>query len=122
MKYIKQLLIIFIFSFIGDVLNHLIPLPIPASIYGMVLLFIALSTKLIKLKQVETTAEFLLSIMLIFFVPASVGIIDTFFAHGSSILPIVVIAFISTLTVMAATGLVSQFVIRLKGKKMKGLK
>lgn len=122
MKYIKQLLIIFIFSFIGDVLNHLIPLPIPASIYGMVLLFIALSTKLIKLKQVETTAEFLLSIMLIFFVPASVGIIDTFFAHGSSILPIVVIAFISTLAVMAATGLVSQFVIRSKGKKMKGLK
>ena len=44
MKYVKQLMIILLFSFIGDILNHLIPLPIPASIYGMVLLFIALTT------------------------------------------------------------------------------
>ena len=122
MKYVKQLMIILIFSFIGDILNHIIPLPIPASIYGMVLLFIALSTKIIKLNQVETTAEFLLSIMLIFFVPASVGIMDTFFAYKSSMLPIIIIVIISTIIVMITTGLVSQFIIKLRNKKGKGAK
>ena len=122
MKYVKQLMIILIFSFIGDILNHIVPLPIPASIYGMVLLFIALSTKIIKLDQVETTAEFLLSIMLIFFVPASVGIMDTFFAYKSSMLPIIIIVIISTIIVMITTGLVSQFIIKLKSKKDKGAK
>lgn len=122
MKYVKQLMIILIFSFMGDILNHIIPLPIPASIYGMVLLFIALSTKIIKLDQVETTAEFLLSIMLIFFVPASVGIMDTFFAYKSSMLPIIIIVIFSTIIVMITTGLVTQFIIKLRNKKGKGAK
>ncbi len=119
MKYAKELMIILLFSFIGEVLNHLIPLPIPASIYGMVLLFISLATKFIKLEQVEETAEFLLSIMLIFFVPASVGIMDTFFAYKSSMAFIVIIVIISTIVVMATTGLVSQFIIKLINKKTK---
>lgn len=122
MKYVKQFMIILIFSFIGDVLNHIIPLPIPASIYGMCLLFIALCTKIIKLEQVEATTEFLLSIMLIFFVPASVGIMDTFFAYKSSMLSIIVIVVISTIIVMITTGLVSQFIIKLRNKKEKGAK
>lgn len=122
MKYVKQLMIILIFSFMGDILNHIIPLPIPASIYGMVLLFIALSTKIIKLDQVETAAEFLLSIMLIFFVPASVGIMDTFFAYKSSMLPIIIIVIFSTIIVMITTGLVTQFIIKLRNKKGKGAK
>ncbi len=122
MKYVKQLMIILIFSFMGDILNYIIPLPIPASIYGMVLLFIALSTKIIKLDQVETTAEFLLSIMLIFFVPASVGIMDTFFAYKSSMLPIIIIVIFSTIIVMITTGLVTQFIIKLRNKKGKGAK
>lgn len=116
MKYVKQLMIILIFSFMGDILNYIIPLPIPASIYGMVLLFIALSTKIIKLDQVETAAEFLLSIMLIFFVPASVGIMDTFFAYKSSMLPIIIIVIFSTIIVMITTGLVTQFMIKLRNK------
>ena len=88
----------------------------------MVLLFMALSTKIIKLDQVETTAEFLLSIMLIFFVPASVGIMDTFFAYKSSMLPIIIIVTISTIMVMITTGLVSQFIIKLRNKTGKGAK
>jgi len=119
MKCVKELMIILFFSFIGELLNYLIPLPIPASIYGMVLLFISLATKIIKLEQVEETAEFLLSIMLIFFVPASVGIMDTFFAYKSSMMSIVIIVIISTIVVMATTGLVSQFIIKLTNKKAK---
>ncbi len=116
MKYIKQLAIILFFSFIGELLNYFIPLSIPASIYGMVLLFIALCTKVIKLEKVEETGEFLLSIMLIFFVPASVGIMDTFFEYKNSMIYIIIIIFISTIVVIAVTGLVSQLVINIKNK------
>ena len=116
MKYIKQLMIIIIFSFLGEILNFIIPLSIPASIYGMTLLFIALCTKIVKLEQVEETGEYLLSIMLIFFVPAAVGIMDTFFEYKSSILKIVAIVIISTIVVLSVTGLVSQFVIKMMSK------
>lgn len=117
MKYIEQLMVIILFSFIGELLNYLIPLPIPASIYGMILLFIALSTKIIKLKQVEETGEYLMSIMLMFFVPAGVGIMDTFFQYQSSMVKIIVIVVISTIIVQAITGLISQVIIRITNKK-----
>lgn len=119
MKYIKQIMIIMLFSFIGEVLNYYIPLSIPASIYGMVLLFIALKINIVKIEQIEETAEYLLSIMLIFFIPASVGIMDTFFEYKQSMLPIIVIVFISTILVISVTGLVSQFIIKITDKKRK---
>lgn len=119
MKYIEQLIIIILFSFIGELLNYVIPLPIPASIYGMILLFLALSSKIIKIEQVEETGEYLMSIMLIFFVPAAVGIMDTFFQYQSSMLKIIVIVIISTIIVQAVTGLISQFIIRITNKKGK---
>lgn len=117
MKFIKQLMIILLFSFIGELLNSIIPLSIPASIYGMILLFIALVTKIIKLEQIEDTAEYLLSIMLIFFVPSAVGIIDTFFTYQNSMLPIIIIVIISTIIVLIITGIISQLVIKLTSKK-----
>lgn len=119
MKYLKQLMIILLFSFMGEVLNTIIPLPIPASIYGMILLFIALSLKIVKLEQVKETAEYMLSIMLILFVPSAVGIMDVFFEYKAYILPIFLIIIISTFVVMLVTGKVSQFVakISLSSKK-----
>lgn len=117
MKYIKQIMIILLFSFLGELLNYIIPLSIPASIYGMALLFLALTTKIIKLEQIEDTAEYLLSIMLIFFVPSAVGIMDTFFEYQNSMLPIILIVIISTLVVLIVTGLVSQLMIKITSKK-----
>lgn len=117
MKYIKQIMIILLFSFLGELLNYIIPLSIPASIYGMALLFLALTTRIIKLEQIEDTAEYLLSIMLIFFVPSAVGIMDTFFEYQDSMLPIILIVIISTLVVLIVTGLVSQLMIKITSKK-----
>ena len=116
MKYVKQLMIILSFSFLGEIMNYLLPLSIPASIYGMVLLFIALCTKIVRLEQVEETGEYLLSIMLIFFVPAAVGIMDTFFEYQNSMLQIILIIILSTIVVLSVTGLVSQFVIKITSK------
>lgn len=122
MKYVKQLMIIILFSFLGEIINYIVPLSIPASIYGMILLFIALCTKIVKLEQVEETGEYLLSIMLIFFVPAAVGIMDTFFEYQNFMLKIIIIVIISTVVVLSVTGLVSQLVIKITNRDNKNQK
>ena len=82
MKYLRQLLMILIFSFIGEVLHAVIPIQMPASIYGLVLLFIALMTGLVKLPQVHEAARFLIEIMPLMFIPAGVGLIAADSASG----------------------------------------
>lgn len=76
MKYLKQFLIILIISFIGEILKEILPLPIPASIYGMVILFVCLLTKVIKLEDVRETGKFLIEIMPVMFIPAGVGLMS----------------------------------------------
>ena len=77
MKYIKQFAIIMLISLIGEGLYNLIPLPIPASIYGVVIMFFCLETKIIPLGAVRETGKFLVGAMQIMFIPATVGLIDT---------------------------------------------
>ena len=91
MKYLRQLLIILIFSFAGEVLHYLIPIQIPASIYGLVLLFIALMTGLIQLPQVEETAKFLIEIMPMMFIPAGVGLLESWGVLKPILVPVIVI-------------------------------
>ena len=61
MKYLKQFGIILGLSLLGELLNYLIPLPVPASIYGLVLMFLCLHFKVIKLGDVKETAVFLMN-------------------------------------------------------------
>ena len=77
MKYLKQFLIIIAFSFLGELLHYLLPLPIPASIYGIILLFTALELKWIKVKDIFETSSFLIAIMPVMFIPAAVGLVDS---------------------------------------------
>ena len=74
MKYIRQFLIILAISFIGELLKYVLPLPIPASIYGMAILFVCLMTGWIKLEAVKETGKFLIEIMPLMFIPAGVGL------------------------------------------------
>ena len=83
MKYINQFLIIFGFTLAGSALQFLIPLPIPASVYGLVLLFLALCLKVVKVEQVKATATFLISILPVLFVSHVAGIVQ----HWSAIRP-----------------------------------
>ena len=53
MKLLKQFLIILFVSFLGEILNYLIPLPIPASIYGILIMFLALELHIIPLSCME---------------------------------------------------------------------
>lgn len=112
MKYIKQFLIILAISFVGELLKHFLPLPIPASIYGMVLLFTGLKTGLIKLEAVKETGKLLIEIMPVMFIPAGVGLMTSFGTLKTIIVPVIIITVITNITVMLATGRVSQKIIR----------
>ena len=112
MKYLKQFLIILAISLIGEILKTVLPLPIPASIYGMVILFIALLTGVIKLDQVRDTGKFLIEIMPVMFVPAGVGLMSSWGVLAPVLLPVSIITVITIFTVMGATGVISQFIIR----------
>lgn len=115
MKYIKQFGIILAVSFAGEILNALIPLPIPASIYGIVLMFGCLCLKIIPLHAVKDTAHFLVEIMPVMFIPAAVGLLESWGILKPVLLPYAVIIAMTTVLVMAVSGLVTQ-ALR-KGKK-----
>ena len=117
MNYIFQLAIIFGISFIGELLNALLPLPVPASVYGLVILFILLCAKIVKLEQVETVSEYLMAIMPLFFIEPTVGIINSYGLVKGHILTLFIACFLSFVAVIAVTGLVSQTIIRWKYKK-----
>lgn len=113
MKYLRQLLIILIFSFAGEVLHYLVPIQIPASIYGLVLLFIGLMTGLIQLSQVQETAKFLIEIMPMMFIPAGVGLLESWGVLKPILVPVFVILVVSTVLVMGVSGLVTQGVMHI---------
>ena len=115
MKYIKQLLIILAFTVLGELLAYLLPLPIPAAIYGLILLFIALCTGLLKPAHIDKTARFLIGIMPILFVAPTVGILAHWGIIAPNIVPIIVIVVISTVLVFAVSGLVTKVLLPKKG-------
>lgn len=118
MKYLRQFLLILTFSFLGELMRFLIPLSIPGSIYGLVLLFIALMTGIVKLPQVKEASKFLIEIMPLVFIPAGVGLLTSWEVLQPILLPVAVITVVSTVVVMVVSGWVTQLVIRWdKGKK-----
>ena len=114
MKYIKQFLIILLVSSVGDVFNYLIPLPIPASIYALIIMLLLLSTKFIPLGAVAETADFLVNIMPVMFIPAAVGLIVYWEQLKEMLIPFCVITIVSTLLVMLTTGKVTDFLLARK--------
>lgn len=111
MTYLFQFAIIAIITFIGEILNFLIPLPIPASIYGLVILFIALCTKIIRLNQIEKAADFFLTIMPVLFVPPAVGLMTKWSVLKDNLAGLLVTCLLSTIIVMAVTGIIAQVLI-----------
>lgn len=116
MKYLKQLLIILLFSFAGELLQVLIPLPIPAAIYGLVLLLIALSTGLLKPEKIKATADFLISIMPVLFVAPAANILQYWGVIAPDLVPIIVIVTVSTFVVFAVAGLVTKLLLKKGGE------
>lgn len=117
MKYIKQILIITGFSLAGEALARVIPFPIPAAIYGFVLLFLALLSGALKPAHIEETANFLIGTMSILFVAPAVSILAHFGILAPKLASIAAIVCVSTFVVFAVAGLVTQLLRRRKGEE-----
>ncbi len=112
MKFIRQLSIILSISFVAEVMEYLIPIPVAASIYGLILMLLGLVTKVIPLHKVEEAADFLVEVMPILFIPPTVGIMASAEELQEMLIPLCVISVVSTILVMVVTGRVSQGIIR----------
>lgn len=117
MNYVKQFCIILAFSFTGEVLNRLIPLPVPASIYGLVLLFLTLEFKILKVEHIKEVSKFLLGIMSIFFVPSSVGFINALPLMKKYGIQFALIGIVSTFIVFGVTGRITQQLMKIRNRK-----
>ncbi len=117
MKYMKQLLIILAFTGVGEALAYLIPIPVPAAIYGLVLLLAALGTGILKTEQVKDAADFLISIMPILYVPICVRILEYWGVISQNAAAIVSVTVVSTFLVFAVSGLVTQRIMKKKEGK-----
>ena len=110
--YLKQSAWIFGFSLLGEALNRLIPLPIPAAVYGLVLLFVALCLKIVKVDQIDKVSGFLLTILPILFVAPAVNLLESWEILAPHVLSIVLLVVSSTILVFAIAGVISQIFCR----------
>ena len=111
MNYFYQFLIICLITFVSELLNYIIPLPIPSSIYGLIIMLILLKSNILKLSYIKDVGSFLLDTMPIMFVPIGVEIVTLFAVLKEFLFPMTIIVFVTTIIVMVVTGHVSQFVI-----------
>ncbi len=116
MRYVKQFSIIVVISLMGELLHEFLPFSMPASIYGLVLMLVALMAGLVRVEHVKETSTFLLDIMPIMFVPPAVGLMDNWGVLQEILIPLVLVGTVSTVIVMVITGKVTQGII-CRGKK-----
>lgn len=114
MKLLKELAIYFGITFISEIIAKLLPINIPPSIIGIVILFTLLELKLLKTEDVEMTGDYLIKIMPILFVPAGVGLIKYLDVLKIVAVPMVFVITLSTAIVMTAVGVVTQKLVEKK--------
>lgn len=117
MKYLKEIAILFGITMTGEVLNALIPLPVPAGVYGLFLLLGLLMSGIVKLSDVMATGNLLLDLMPLMFIPAAVGLIESMEELKAILIPFVVISVLSTLIVMTVTGKTTEFILKIQKKE-----
>lgn len=108
MKYLSQFMIIMSFSLVGEVLQRMIPIPVPASVYGLLLLFLALCKGIVKLEQVETVGGFLSSLLPVLFVPGAVGILENWGIIRDAVPAIFLLSFVSSVLTFFVSGRIAQ--------------
>lgn len=119
MKIIKQFGIIFSICWLSVILENFIPFPIPAAVIGLILLFICLVTRILKVEHIKEKSDFLLGNMAFFFVPAAVGIINYFDLLKESLIPILVITIVSTVITFAVTAYSIKLTLKLMNRRKK---
>lgn len=119
MKYLRQAAIILFVTCIGELLHYFLPLPIPASIYGLLLMFGLLLAHVVKLESVEAVGDLLVEIMPVMFIPAGVGLVASWTELQAMLVPVCVITAAVTLIVMVVTGKISDALLAQKPGEVK---
>ncbi|MGB9813885.1 MAG: CidA/LrgA family protein [Thermovenabulum sp.] len=114
MEIIKGFSIIMIFLFLGEFISKGLNIPIPGNVIGMILLFLALVTRIVKLSDVENVGTGLIKNLSLFFVPVGVGIILYFDAISKNAVPILSSIVLSTFIVLIITGHITQLIMGIK--------
>ena len=96
---------------IGEILHYLLPLPVPASIYGLVIMLALLMMHVVKLESVGRVADLLVELMPLMFIPAGVGLLVSWADMQSMLVPVLVITPVVTVIVMVVTGKVSDWLL-----------
>ena len=117
MKFLHQMCIIVLFSFLGEVCRAVIPYPIPASIYGMLLMLAALALKIVRVEQVKDAGNFLVSFFPVLFIAPTVNLIACWDYIRDDLIALVVIIAVTTVLTFATSGLVAQWIGRRMGGK-----
>ena len=117
MKFLRQICIIVLFSFLGEACRAVIPFPIPASIYGMVLMLAALALKIVKVEQVKDAGTFLVSFFPVLFIAPTVNLISCWEYIKNDLLALVVIIAVTTVLTFGISGLTAQWISRKRGGK-----
>ncbi|MER2089840.1 MAG: CidA/LrgA family protein [Sporosarcina sp.] len=120
MKYIKivlQVLVLYGFVFIGNWLQDFLNVPLSGSIIGLLLLLAALSLKIYRLEWIESGAYFLLAYLPLYFIPATVGVMNYWHVFAGIGFWLIPITMISTLLTMWISSTVSQFFSRKSAEK-----
>ena len=108
MKYLKQFSIILAISCLGELLACWIPAPIPGSIYGIVLLFLGLVTKIVPYEAVKDVGHFRVEIMPVMFIPAAAGVLESWGLIAASWVQYGLLTVVTTVAVMGVAGRVTQ--------------
>ena len=112
MRYINQFARLLAFCGLGELCHTFLPLPIPASVYGLVLLLLALCCGIVKLEQVREAGLFLTGIFPLLFVPAAAGVMDLWSELGDILIPAVIAILPVTALVFIAAGHTTQAILR----------
>ncbi|MDN4525729.1 CidA/LrgA family protein [Fictibacillus fluitans] len=115
MKFVTGLLqvaAITLLFLLGNAIANYASLPLPGSMIGLVLLFLLLVLRVIKLEWVEQGANWLLAEFLLFFIPSAVGVVDYKDMIGGQWWKLLAVIALSTITVMAFTGLTAQWIAK----------
>lgn len=111
MRYARQFGIIITISLMGELLRKLLPFSMPGSIYGLIIILIALCTGVLKVEEVKGASDFLLEIMPILFIPSTVGLMESWGILKEILIPVLIVCIFGTVIVMGVTGRITQLVI-----------
>ena len=112
MKLFRESLIILGIYLIGELLSKSLQLPIPGNILGMVILFILLCTKIVKVDNIATVTNFLLDHLAFFFIPAGVGLMASIGIIKSTWWQLLVVCISTTIIIIGVTGIIVQAISR----------